>query len=139
MHTNPSPPRHTVLVVDDDPHVCLLLGAVIRQLGCNAVTAPDGMAALATLNAGLRPSLIITDLQMPRLDGRGLIHGVIHGLGLRTLPICVFSGEPPMAIPGVTRVLSKPLELALLRALIIQHCVPQSAHREPALEQLLDA
>lgn len=62
-----------VLVVDDDPDVALLVKTVLeRRAGCDVVLAEDGRAAVERL-AGLRPDVVVTDIEMPGLDGLELL------------------------------------------------------------------
>ena len=65
----------TVLCVDDDPAVGKVLSALLTQAGLQALLAASGKDALALLER--RPvDLVVSDLQMPRLDGVGLCRGV---------------------------------------------------------------
>jgi CheY-like chemotaxis protein len=63
-----SPAKPVVLVVDDDPDVRGILGMLLDRDGYEVVTAIDGAAALEHVTDE-RISLIVLDLQMPRLDG----------------------------------------------------------------------
>jgi two-component system cell cycle response regulator CpdR len=58
-----------VLVVDDEPLILELTGSMLEDLGCEVVTASCGVDALAKLNADTRIEILITDIQMPGLDG----------------------------------------------------------------------
>jgi DNA-binding response OmpR family regulator len=64
--------RGRILVVDDDPHVLrpVLLG--LRGRGYQAEGAEDGLQALHHLQHG-EFDVVVTDLQMPRLDGLALL------------------------------------------------------------------
>jgi len=62
-----------VLVVDDDAMVCEVLARQMETLGHQVLQAPDGLAALARLDAGEQVDLLITDLSMPGMNGRVLI------------------------------------------------------------------
>ncbi len=61
----------TVLLVDDDPMHLALCVSSIEPLGCQVVTATDGVAALEAISAR-RPTLVISDLVMPSMDGSQL-------------------------------------------------------------------
>jgi two-component system, chemotaxis family, chemotaxis protein CheY len=63
----------SVFLVDDSATMLLSLKGTLEISGFKVDTAPDGEAALAKLKAGLKPDLIITDINMPKLDGIGLI------------------------------------------------------------------
>ena len=74
----PPPPRprtRKVLIADDSPLVLEVVKAILRGVELIPTTAPDGEAALAALEAEL-PDLLITDVEMPRLDGLGLLRHV---------------------------------------------------------------
>jgi signal transduction histidine kinase len=65
----------TVLVVDDEPTIRMLLAEVVGELGHTVIEAEDGPAAVASLNAsqraGARIDLLITDLGLPGgMNGR---------------------------------------------------------------------
>lgn len=62
----------TVLVADDEPMVRGLVVRVLEAQGCRVLAADDGAAAVELLERGERPDLIVTDVIMPRLNGRQL-------------------------------------------------------------------
>jgi PAS domain S-box-containing protein len=62
----------TVLLVEDDVSVRLLISEVLRELGYAALEAPNGQAALPLLASGQRLDLMITDVGLPGLNGRQL-------------------------------------------------------------------
>ncbi len=65
----------TVLIVDDDPVQRRLLDAMLKRFGYDVLTAENGEAALALLGVpeGERFSAIVLDLNMPSLDGMGVL------------------------------------------------------------------
>ncbi len=58
----------SILVVDDDPNICLLLSTAIKNLGCQVITANNGLEGVDKA-LRLRPNIIISDLLMPKMDG----------------------------------------------------------------------
>jgi PAS domain S-box-containing protein len=61
----------TVLVVDDEPTVRMLVTETLADLGYNAIEAEDGAAGLKVLNSGARVDLLVTDVGLPGgLNGR---------------------------------------------------------------------
>lgn len=59
---------HTILIVDDDPHIRQVLSFALAKAGMNIQEASDGEAALASVEAR-PPDLVVLDINMPRLDG----------------------------------------------------------------------
>jgi DNA-binding response OmpR family regulator len=64
-----------VLVVDDDAGARAAVGRILEEEGYDATQAADGEEASSLLDA-FCPDLVLTDLHMPRLDGRGLLQRV---------------------------------------------------------------
>ena len=61
----------TVLIIDDEPTVRMLVSEVLSDLGYNALEAEDGAAGLKILNSGTRIDLLVTDVGLPGgLNGR---------------------------------------------------------------------
>jgi two-component system OmpR family response regulator len=75
MAQPPVSPHRRVLVVDDDEHTRVAVATLLTAEGYDATVAADGEEA-ASLLASWRPDLVLTDLNMPRLDGRGLLQRV---------------------------------------------------------------
>lgn len=65
-----------VLIVDDEPHVTRLVQQRLRSEGYEAVTASNGMAALALLEEQWPFHAIVTDYNMPKMDGQQLCTAV---------------------------------------------------------------
>lgn len=59
---------HTVLIVDDDPHIRHLLAFAFGKAGVGSIEAADGEAALACVAKAV-PDLVVLDINMPRMDG----------------------------------------------------------------------
>jgi two-component system NtrC family response regulator len=64
--------RSRVLVVDDDPEWLDLMTELLEDEGYAVATAKDGARAVS-LVPGFDPSVVLTDLQMPKMDGRALL------------------------------------------------------------------
>jgi CheY-like chemotaxis protein len=63
---------HTVLVVDDDAAVLDVIVSMLEDLGCEVVCAHSGPEALDTLASNEGISTLITDINMPVMDGHEL-------------------------------------------------------------------
>lgn len=64
--------KHVVLVVDDDPLVLEVIANMLEDLGCDVLTAHGGVEALEALEANIGISVLITDINMPGMDGHEL-------------------------------------------------------------------
>ena len=82
-----------VLVVDDDPGVCLTQALYLRALGCKVFTAHDGYAALEQANA-LSPDVIVMDLEIPRLDPYDAIRLFNESSSTRKIPVITIATNP---------------------------------------------
>ena len=79
-----------VLVVDDDPAVGMVLGALLQQAGYRATSVQSGARALEVL--GSEPiDALITDLRMPGMDGMQLLGHVVRALP--DVPVLVISAH----------------------------------------------
>jgi len=81
MSAAPAVSTLPILVVEDDAAIRRIVLAQLKALGYEAVGAPDGRAALALLDDGLRPGLLFTDMVMPGgIDGMRLAAAVADRL-----------------------------------------------------------
>lgn len=62
----------SILVVDDDPSIRMLISRLMARRGYTVTTAVDGQDALEQL-ATTTPDVIVLDVMMPRLDGFGVL------------------------------------------------------------------
>jgi CheY-like chemotaxis protein len=84
---------HWILIADDDPELCALLGQVLGDAGYTVATAPDGRTALEHMAASL-PDVLITDVLMPGLTGWSLVARVRR----RALPSVVHWPASPLRL-----------------------------------------
>ena len=82
-----------VLVVDDSPTMVMSLKSTLAMNGFEVDTAGNGQEALNKLKAGLRPNLILTDINMPVMGGMELIGKVRAMPELRFVPILTLTTE----------------------------------------------
>ncbi|HYZ30781.1 MAG TPA: response regulator [Crenalkalicoccus sp.] len=108
-----------VLMAEDEPLAAEVLRELLMDAGMEVLVAADGQEAVEIAEGGACFDVLLTDLRMPRLDGRELIRR------LRTvrpgLPVVVMTGFVPAegtrAVQfghGPLRLLAKPLMAALL-------------------------
>lgn len=82
----------TVLTVDDSRVMREMLRLALSGAGYSVVQAEDGQHGLEVLRES-SVDAIITDINMPRLDGYGFIEGVRSDAQYRAVPILVLSTE----------------------------------------------
>jgi two-component system chemotaxis response regulator CheY len=82
----------TVLTVDDSRTMRDMLKLALVQAGFDVVQAEDGVHGLEVLDTE-RPDVIVTDINMPRMDGFGFIEGVRSDDRNRAIPILVLTTE----------------------------------------------
>lgn len=118
----PAASSHLVLIADNDVGVNALLTGILTDRGLTCESVHDGEAAWARLQAG-GVGVLVTDLDMPRLDGRELVQR------LSQLPACpatfVISGFMDRDLeatldrhPGVRHVLRKPFDVLRFAELV---------------------
>lgn len=88
--------RVDVLVVDDDPDILTQLAECFSVSGLDCATEANALVALQRISANLRPSVVLTDLRMPALDGLHFAQR-LRNLPLEIQPEIVFmSGHADM-------------------------------------------
>ena len=85
----------TIFLVDDSATILMSLKATLEIAGFKVETAGDGEQALAKIKGGLKPDLIVTDINMPKMDGIELIRQVRKLL--RFTPILTLTTESQQA------------------------------------------
>jgi two-component system chemotaxis response regulator CheY len=83
----------TILVVDDSATMVMSLRTTLTMNGCLVETANNGQVALDKLKTGLKPNLILTDVNMPVMGGLELIGKVRALPGFRFIPILTLTTE----------------------------------------------
>lgn len=129
------PEQLRILVIEDDPSLQELTVDLMEMEGFAVRTASDGAEALAALDAWM-PSLVLLDLQMPRMDGWEFLAAYRQRPAIRA-PIIVFTALPPtpalkerVLAAGAVDLLPKPFDLDHLLALMREHLPVQTADRE---------
>ena len=126
---NPGKPR--VLVVDDDLNLARVAGLILRTADFDVLTANDGYDALdVTEHEPI--DVIVLDLAMPYLDGRGFFHE-LRARGDHT-PVLLASANDAFAAReelGAEGAIEKPFEPdRLIEA--VDHLLPEGRHHENA-------
>ncbi|SEK86258.1 response regulator [Ectothiorhodospira marina] len=87
----------TILVVDDSVTMVMSLKTSLQIAGFTVETAHDGQQALDKLKTGIKPDLIITDINMPRMGGIDFIRHARTLPGMRFTPILALTTESQQA------------------------------------------
>jgi two-component system chemotaxis response regulator CheY len=119
----------TILVVDDSASVRQVVGLTLRGAGYTVIEAADGEAALAQLT-GQRVHLILSDVNMPRLDGIGFLKAVKQLPAYRFTPVVMLTTESQEErkregqIAGAKAWIVKPFQPAQLLSAITRLVMP---------------
>jgi two-component system, chemotaxis family, sensor histidine kinase and response regulator PixL len=89
----PSSQPQTVLIVDDSINVRRFLALTLERAGYRVEQAKDGQEAWERLESGSKVQAVICDVEMPRLDGYGLLAKVKTNPHLDRLPIAMLSSR----------------------------------------------
>jgi chemosensory pili system protein ChpA (sensor histidine kinase/response regulator) len=81
-----------VLVVDDSPTIRKLLVRMLKDLGWQPVEAKDGAEALEAIRTG-RPDAVLADVEMPRMDGYGLLAALRAQPETADLPVVMLTSR----------------------------------------------
>lgn len=110
-----------ILVVDDSEDIRYLVASLLHSVGYETVEAENGIRALELLDLDSRIRLVITDYDMPGMDGLELTRRIRRDERLEDLPVLMHSASPldcletRSATAGVTRLLPKPISTEFLR------------------------
>ncbi len=108
----------TILIVDDDCHALKFLRDLMLHLGYEVVAKPDGLAAFSVVKQGEAVDLVITDYQMPGMNGLELLASLKQTAP--SIPVIMVSAEPGADIYlkakalGAAECLEKPVDLQAL-------------------------
>ena len=109
----------TVLTVDDSRTMRDMLMLALKDAGYRVVQAEDGVHGLEVLQAE-SPDIVITDINMPRMDGFGFIEGMRADPNHKATPVLVLTTESDAAkkqrarAAGATGWIVKPFDPAKL-------------------------
>ncbi len=109
----------TVLVVDDEPTVRMLVSEILQELGYTAIEASDGVAGLRVLQSDVRIDLVVTDVGLPGgVNGRQMADAArVKRPGLKVLFITGYAENAVVShghLDAGMHVLTKPFALDAL-------------------------
>lgn len=106
-------PGPRILIIEDTEEPRELMSLLLSASGCQVQTADDGVAGYALARRD-QPDLVLCDLQMPRLDGFGVIRCIRSDTRLAAVPVIAVSafamrGDADKALAaGFNAYISKP-------------------------------
>lgn len=87
----------TILIVDDSATMIMSVKSNLEIAGFIVQSAEDGVKAMTQLKSGLKPDLVITDINMPNMNGIELIQNIRSFPGFRFIPILILTTESQQA------------------------------------------
>jgi two-component system chemotaxis response regulator CheY len=115
-----------VMVVDDSATIRRFVMYALRARGLQVITAEDGQEALETL-AHTPVDLVITDLNMPKLDGFGLVQAIREDGDYSSMPVIILSSlsddedvNRGLSL-GATAYLTKPFDETRIQYEVAKH------------------
>ncbi|TXH47701.1 MAG: response regulator [Burkholderiaceae bacterium] len=83
----------TVLIVDDSSSLRTVVKMALTRAGYDVLEAADGLEGLARLDEGPRVHLVVSDVNMPRLDGIGFLKQLKQHARHRFTPVIMLTTE----------------------------------------------
>lgn len=121
-----------VLVADDDPAICTLIGTILKKGSYDVFACNDAESALVALDKQGTFDIIICDFMLPGISGLDFIERVRSGARTPNIPILMISGHTTYSMDdraksaGANMFLNKPFTVAHLRS-TVQSLIEQSA------------
>jgi CheY-like chemotaxis protein len=125
--------RYNVLVIDDSPTILKVVQLVLTKAGFRVVTAEDGEQGILRAKEE-RPSLILLDFVMPRMNGYQVCRALADDEHLKDVPVVLMSakgdqvGERFVKVMGIVDYITKPFSPEAITA-VVQHTIEKYAVR----------
>jgi len=123
-----------IVVIDDEPELRAVLGEILSAAGHETVLAADGADGLTALRRE-RPDLVLCDINMPGLDGFGVLREVRADPRLASLPFVFLTSEAEVRAgmaSGADDYLMKPVKSADLLAAVDARLMRRDTARRDA-------
>jgi CheY-like chemotaxis protein len=122
----------TILIAEDNDDIREVMHRLFDRAGFHVFTAPDGRAALAAAREH-HPDVVLTDLDMPHLDGLQLCQAIRQDGDLADTPVAILSGglqpgDPRTADLHVCGLLLKPFANGEL-VIAVRHLAETGRHQ----------
>jgi DNA-binding NtrC family response regulator len=127
----------SIVLIDDDDDVRETLADLLSMEGHHIRTGRNGVEGLQALDDGF-PQLVLTDVEMPILDGRAMVYRMfVENLGRENIPIVVTSGAADLAgiaaAIGTPYFIAKPFTMDALNSTIDRALAEAIPPRPPGL------
>ncbi len=127
-------PKGRILIVDDEPVIAESLSELLEGWGYQTAMASDGLQGLAKVEE-FRPSVVVSDVYMPRLDGFGLLREMRELHPETAVILLTGQGTVEMALraiqeEGAFHYLEKPIDFDKLRLVVERANEYAEARRE---------
>ena len=127
-------PKGRILIVDDEPVIAESLSELLEGWGYETAVASDGLLGLAKVEE-FRPSVVVSDVYMPNLDGFGLLREMRELHPETAVILLTGQGTVEMALraiqdEGAFHYLEKPIDFAKLRLVVERADEYAEARRE---------
>jgi CheY-like chemotaxis protein len=130
-----------ILVIDDNDQIRSFLATVLAEFGFQVSQAKDGKAALRIIEAGA-PDLIISDVEMPFLDGYGVLGAVRDMPHAAAVPFILMTGAASKEgfrrgmVSGADDYLSKPFTATDLVEAVLSRMARQADWQMEAYDRI---
>jgi len=104
-------PATRVLIVESDPRIREALAECVRSMGLVVDTAEDGIEAVAQLREGRPPAVVLLDMQLPMLNGNGVLHVMRGDPRMAAVPVIALTQSDESPLLPVSDQLKKPFDL----------------------------
>lgn len=106
-----------VLIIEDEPEISMILEEVLTEEGFEVTAVSDGISGLKHLGEYPHPEIVLLDLFIPGISGKGVIEAMRADSKLKEIPVVVMTGAvpTPQDFPDgmdYQALLSKPFDLA---------------------------
>src|SRR5215510_14709348 len=81
-----------ILLVDDDPAILEIFSLLLREAGYRVATAEHALAAAASV-VSARPDLLLADIRMLNVDGKGLVAESKSSQDTKEIPVVAITGD----------------------------------------------
>jgi len=83
--------KKRILLVDDEPAILEIFSLLLREAGYRVETAEHALSAMCAV-VRARPDLVLADIRMPIVDGKGLVAELKSSSDTKDIPVVAITG-----------------------------------------------